>query len=190
MAKNHTYIPGLDDPDEFLKKPVSAAEADRFLYDSLKGRYGKSSWTDIADLYQKEIGLDPYSVKVKTRKELPANVNGVYSPSTRAVVLNPNILKDNAKTTSTMVHETSHAADDILAPRQSYKDHHKNYNDFDLETPMVLKAQRIIEEGGELPKALYDRYPWLKNVTPLSSNPIANPWSGQLKEKALKEGAF
>lgn len=86
----------------------------------------------------------------------------------------------------TEAHELAHAADRTKDGYDSptswsgrpYKmnQHHKHYEDFHNDFGDQLRAQRRIEFGEPVPKEILARMPWLKQVNPMSSNRLANPW--------------
>lgn len=159
----------------------------------LDRRYGKprdkNSIEQSLQSLMNDMGLGDYRVPVHLKSEdLPVKSNGQqviggFDPGTNEMTLYPSGYQD----LSTGAHELGHAADEILGkyhppqesnnPRSSQHDlHHKYYRDFNSDFGQQLEAQRSIEQGLGADPQDYQKFPWLSQVNPESSNLLANPW--------------
>lgn len=188
------------DPGENLKRDAKNDDGWFDMEQALKLRYGVDQnghmdpWS-TGDRFQKEIGLGPQKITVdpdsqELQKELWDNVHsgkkmitqGRYFPKTDHIDLlqsgDPNTQAD------TLVHELGHAADNDLSgifrnddgnPNASF--HHAHFAHFEPEMAQNLQTQSALELGLPVNPNILERYPWLKQVKPQSSNLLTNPWT-------------
>lgn len=161
-----------------LEPPVPPPTADDAeLAQALKKRYRTKKRGEIQELFHQEIGLKPYRLRI--RPEAQEGKLGTYTQddTSARIRYNPHEAPDTK--IATMAHELGHAADHIYYPPASSKNHHRDFAEFEPEMALVMRAQSDIENGKAVDPAILKKYPFLRSVTPASSNRLANPWTDQ-----------
>ncbi len=200
MSQKINYSPwvGLAKNDSSIVQPYASRKHKDLqpLFDmaqtqELTERYGPD-WKQAADLLHKDMGLEPAKIRFNAEADLDPGTMGGYG--NRNLYVSSRLR--GADKLPTISHELGHAADDLhegyqteapaRGPRSQSDEatmHHKHFVNFDMEFPLVLSAQRNIEQGDPINPELYQRFPYLRKVVPQSSNRLANPWN--LKDSQL-----
>ncbi len=164
VRKRYGAAPNLADARPGERNPESAQFGSRLMEDMGLGAY------------KVPYGIRPLAEPQKGYRRL-----GQFNEVTGRLEVDP--YNSDSDWPATLTHELGHMADStVVAPDDRsidtmMQEHHRMLPDFDNEMARSMKAQSAIEKGEKLPAAVA-RYPWLKDVVPLSSNRLANPWSG------------
>lgn len=181
------------------KEPLTPEEE---LGLALKARYPRATESQFADAMQQEMGLNPYQIRANLNSEyVRPDALGQFSRETGTLKVRPDISPVLKKTT--IMHELAHAADAIVDPAFSPErvtdlddggvDDSRHFSQMKGEKVMAdsLKNQAIIEQGLPPDPQAMGNMPWLKQVAPLSSNKLANPWAKLIKQgKAVPPAAW
>lgn len=169
---------------------TDALSSDERLAHAIKARYGldnqatSSVWFKAAQMLDHEMGLGPYKNRLSPAAgELPQmDLMGAYTPDDNRIRLASDLTPDERL--STLAHEMGHAADHAFGGNYDHPidekkgmPHHRFYKDFESELAHGMEEQKLREAGLPLDQQLAPTYPWLKNVKPESSNPLATPWT-------------
>lgn len=161
---------------------------------ALSERYKTQDPALIGDMFAREIGLGPYKIPVVSQMLNPWKSPmeegfsmGQFVPLSRTVRLEQRLTPEEIA--GTLPHELAHVADFVdsgYTPGPENTEgfsHHRDFASFEAELPRVLNMQKEIEMGLPVASTRSRRYPWLGDLNPLSSNPMAHPW--KKKQKAF-----
>lgn len=169
---------------EAYPEVARAIPGNPFLANELAKRYGPgvrnmSGFASEIGLGNERILIKPHDGPVGEHKD----DLGVSYPDQNKIQFDRLQPQDTQR--ATIAHELAHIADNIKDPtfqpskeESTDSQHHENFQFFEPEMALSMAAQRALENGLPVNKAILNQYPWLKNVAPLSSNPLANPWRG------------
>lgn len=154
---------------------------------ALAERYGTQDPDLIGELFSQEIGLGAYKIpRITHERNQGQDIQnkgvsmGAFAPTSRRIKLAKRLSPEDRA--GTLVHELGHAADfaetGYLPPEDDPEGfgHHKYFASFEEELPRMLTMQKEIELGLPVTSTRSRRYPWLGDLNPLSSNPMASPW--------------
>lgn len=183
---------------EDISNKTNQLQQSDLLAHELAKRYGSESWKDIANSFQGDVGLDPYTIPIKVEPAAFGAADGTFSPSSGRISISPNSPGGLSRSAfpTTAVHELGHAWDDVRGIRSKDAQHHsqitplhpgenRDIGSFEPNTIALIAAQNAKENDLPMNPAYNDMYPNLRDVKPLSSNPLAGPWQGIKGEEKL-----
>lgn len=157
----------------------------RILGEKLQERYKTNDEKQLFLKLYNDLGFNPYTLHINFNNpdEVTDENYGLFTRGRgkSKISLNPNTAKDPVQRASTMYHELAHLGDAIVDPVHPLNlgdnpGHFSRIND-EKELLLSLLEQNNIERGVPPDPQMVNNMPWLKDVAPLSSNRIANPWT-------------
>ena len=158
---------------------------DQELAEALARRYGEAeNWHRPIESFATDLGLDPYKIKLRPEPYMTSTEGkyGEFRPGAGVIRYDSEIPPEGQA--ATLMHELGHAADmvtDRAVPNSSRRLHHRDLLSFDQQMPEIMDSQWELERGIPPEPKMLEMYPWLKNVTPESSQSLQTPWSGLSK---------
>ena len=154
----------------------------------LERRYPQKEEGAAMFAMMQDLGLGDYNLVVNPqapRSRMGAEVGsdevlmGEYDPGDNRVKINKGLV-DPRDRKQTIFHELAHFGDQVEDPTFNLIDQPTHFKHYPKGEETMLNSiihQKAIEQGFDPdPQAMSDM-PWLKQVAPLSSNKLANPWA-------------
>lgn len=157
----------------------------KILGEKLRDRYQTDDEKQLFLKLYNDLGFNPYTLHVNFRnqKEVTDKNYGTFTRGGGKAKISLGDTPDKDIRASTLYHELAHLGDAIVDPihpsnlqGEENPRHFSKIND-EKELLLSLLEQNNIERGVPPDPQMVNNMPWLKDVAPLSSNRIANPWT-------------
>lgn len=185
-------------------KEMPPTDEDRFAQ-AVQERYGDMPADKLAAAVSSEMGLDPYKIRVNlnSKKVIPGAWGQFSREKGKLQVAPPSEDFPAYLHKPTVVHELAHVADAVADPGffsapvaervGNSVDDSKHFSLMGGEGQMgdSMHAQHLLEQGLPADPQVMGNMPWLRQVAPMSSSKLANPWAELIRRgKAVPPAAW